>query len=157
MDIKSPEERSLNMSKIRNSNTKPEIYLRSLLHQKGLRFRINYKDLPGKPDIYFPKKKVAIFVHGCYWHRHEDCKYAYTPKTNVEFWVNKLEKNKEHDREVVEQLHKLEIRVLTVWECTIEKMMRDDNVKEVEMENIFNFINNSSSNNILNIQVLFGI
>ena len=145
MDIKSTEDRSLNMSKIKNCNTKPEIYLRSLLHQKGLRFRINYKDLPGKPDIYFSKRKVAIFVHGCYWHRHEGCKYAYMPKTNVEFWTTKLEKNKEHDREVVEQLNKLNVRVLTVWECTIEKMMKNAAIKEVIQNEIICFICNGVS------------
>ena len=144
MDIKSPEERSRNMSKIKGSNTKPEIYLRSLLHQQGFRFRVNYKDLPGKPDIYFPKKKVVIFIHGCYWHRHEGCKYAYTPKTNVDFWINKLERNKEHDQEIVEQLNELGIRVLTVWECTIEKMMKNITTREIIREDIIDFMHNNT-------------
>jgi DNA mismatch endonuclease (patch repair protein) len=126
MDIKSPEERSRNMAKIKNANTKPEMHIRSLLHRQGFRFRVNYKKLPGKPDIYFPGKKVAVFIHGCYWHRHEGCKYAYTPKTNVEFWTTKLERNREHDREVTDQLNGLGIRVLTIWECAIAVNGRND-------------------------------
>jgi DNA mismatch endonuclease (patch repair protein) len=134
MDIKSPEERSRNMAKIKNANTKPEMHIRSLLHRQGFRFRVNYKGLPGKPDIYFSGKKVAVFIHGCYWHRHEGCKYAYTPKTNVEFWTAKLERNREHDREVIEQLNELGIRVLTIWECAIAANGRNDLelVKSVE-------------------------
>ena len=89
-------------------------------------------------------EEYAIFIHGCYWHRHKGCKYAYTPKTNVEFWTNKLEKNKEHDREVVEQLNKLGIRVLTVWECTIEKMMKGTEEKDFELEKIISFLRNET-------------
>lgn len=79
-DIKSPEERSRNMAAIRSKDTKPEVYLRKLLFAQGYRYRKNYKKIPGHPDIYLPKYRTAIFVHGCFWHRHQGCKYAYMPK-----------------------------------------------------------------------------
>lgn len=126
MDIKSPKERSYNMSRIKNANTRPEKFIKSLLFNKGLRYRVNYLDLPGKPDIYFPRKKVAIFVHGCYWHRHTGCKYAYTPKSNVNFWMKKLEENKQRNEVVNSQLVAMGIRVLVVWECTVKKMNKDE-------------------------------
>ena len=85
-DIKSPIERSRNMAAIHGQNTKPEMYLRKLLFAHGFRYRKNYKELPGHPDIYLPKYRTAIFVHGCFWHRHKGCKHAYMPKSNVEFW-----------------------------------------------------------------------
>ncbi|MEM5773416.1 MAG: hypothetical protein AAGU05_00335, partial [Anaerolineaceae bacterium] len=84
-----------------------------------------YKDIEGKPDLYFPRFKTAVFVHGCYWHRHIGCKYAYTPKTNIEFWANKLEGNRRHDEEVLKGLSAQKIRVLIIWECTIRKMRKD--------------------------------
>ncbi|MBU1162905.1 MAG: DNA mismatch endonuclease Vsr, partial [Proteobacteria bacterium] len=86
MDIISKEKRSWNMSRIRGKDTKPEIIVRSMLHRMGYRFRLHRKDLPGKPDIVLPKYKTVIFVHGCFWHRHKGCKYAYTPKSRVKFW-----------------------------------------------------------------------
>jgi len=104
MDIKSPAARSYNMSKIKNIKTKPEMFIRSLLYKNGFRYRANYTALPGKPDLFFTKEQVAIFVHGCYWHRHTNCKYAYTPKTNLDFWLPKLKKNELHDKEIVKQL-----------------------------------------------------
>ena len=146
MDIKSPEERSRNMAKIKNANTKPEIYIRSLLHKHGLRFRVNYKDLPGKPDLWFPSKKVAVFIHGCYWHRHEGCKYAYTPKTNVAFWTTKLEGNRKHDMAVVEQLNELGIRVLTIWECSVKKAMHENNGNNTILSDILEFLNGDKCN-----------
>ena len=85
-DIKSPEERSRNMAAIRSKDTKPEVYLRKLLFAQGYRYRKNYKKIPGHPDIYLPKYRTAIFVHGCFWHRHQGCKYAYMPYSNIEFW-----------------------------------------------------------------------
>jgi DNA mismatch endonuclease (patch repair protein) len=112
MDIKTKEKRSQNMAKIQAKNTKPEIYIRSALHKLNLRFRVNYKDINGQPDLYFTKKKVAIFVHGCYWHRHENCKYTYMPKSNMEFWNTKFESNKNRDRLVINSLMQEGIRVL---------------------------------------------
>jgi DNA mismatch endonuclease (patch repair protein) len=107
------------MSKIRSKNTKPEITLRKALFAKGFRYRLNDKRLPGKPDIVLPKYKTVIFVHGCFWHKHEDCKYAYTPKTNTEFWVNKIISNRERDKVNAEKCKNIGWKVLTVWECEI--------------------------------------
>lgn len=130
MDIKSPERRSQNMAKIRSRNTKPEVYLRKLLFKKGYRYSLNKKGLPGTPDLYFRKYNTVIFVHGCFWHRHQKCKYAYMPKSNIEFWQEKFNNNIERDKRQLEELEKLYIRVLIVWECTIRKMK-----KEPEFEN----------------------
>jgi DNA mismatch endonuclease (patch repair protein) len=85
------------MSRIKDRNTKPEIIVRKALHRLGYRFRLHRKDLPGRPDIVLPKYKTVIFVHGCYWHRHKGCKYAYTPKSRVEFWERKFKENSERD------------------------------------------------------------
>ena len=91
------EARSRNMSAIKSKNTKPEIIVRKLLHSMGYRFRLHKKDLPGSPDIVLPKYKTVIFVHGCFWHRHHNCKFATTPKTRTEFWENKFKENIERD------------------------------------------------------------
>ena len=91
------EQRSRNMSAIKSKNTKPEIKVRKVLHSMGYRFRLHSKDLPGSPDIVLPKYKTVIFVHGCFWHRHENCKYASTPKTRKEFWNKKFTENKKRD------------------------------------------------------------
>lgn len=141
MDIKSPEERSLNMSKIKNKRTKPEMYIRSLLHRRGLRYRVNCAALPGKPDLYFSTRKVAVFVHGCYWHRHPGCKYAYTPKSNQKFWIPKLEGNRRHDEQVIKQLCEQGIRVLVIWECTIKQMEKDMEIQKRITEGIMLFLN----------------
>lgn len=113
------------MSGIKGKNTKPELLLRSALHAQGFRFRIQRKDLPGKPDIVLPKYKTIIFVHGCFWHRHPGCKYAYTPKSNVEFWTNKLEGNVTRDRLTEQTLEEMGWRVLIVWECEIKTLLEN--------------------------------
>ncbi len=140
MHIKSHEARSRNMSRIKSKNTQPELYIRSLLYKQGLRFRINYKEIKGKPDIYFPKYKTALFVHGCYWHQHKDCKFAYTPKTNIEFWTNKLEGNHRHDKNVYTTLNSQDIRILIIWECTIRKMRKDINLEQLVINEAKTFI-----------------
>jgi DNA mismatch endonuclease (patch repair protein) len=140
MDIKSPAARSYNMSKIKNIKTKPEMFIRSLLYKNGFRYRANYTALPGKPDLFFTKEQVAIFVHGCYWHRHTNCKYAYTPKTNLDFWLPKLKKNELHDKEIVKQLTYKNIRTLIIWECTIKKMQKDECFCYEMLNSIVNFI-----------------
>jgi len=121
VDIWSKEKRSDVMSKIRSTNTKPEKLLRSLLHSKGLRFRIHRKDLPGKPDIIFPKQKLAIFVHGCFWHYHKDCNEGRIPSSNSKFWKDKLEKNILKDEKAIKDLIKIGWNVVVVWECEIER------------------------------------
>ena len=120
MDRLTPEHRSWNMSRIRSSNTKPERMVRSLLHRLGYRFRLNRKDLPGTPDIVLPRHKAVVLVHGCYWHRHPGCRYAYTPKSRVEFWQAKFAANVERDKRVEAELVALGWRVFTVWECEVK-------------------------------------
>jgi DNA mismatch endonuclease (patch repair protein) len=107
------------MSKIRSKNTKPELALRKALFARGFRYRVNVPNLPGKPDIVLSKYKTVIFLHGCFWHRHEGCKYAYTPKTNTKFWVDKITSNAERDKVNAEKLSALGWNIVTVWECEV--------------------------------------
>ncbi|NCC73248.1 MAG: DNA mismatch endonuclease Vsr [Sphingobacteriia bacterium] len=118
-------QRSKNMSKIKSKNTMPEIYIRSSLFKTGLRYRVNVANVEGKPDIFFPKQKAAIFIHGCFWHRHDNCVYAYTPKSNIEFWEKKISDNRLRDTLVIEALKKRGISTLIIWECTIKHMKKD--------------------------------
>ena len=101
------------MSKIRSKNTKPELALRKALFARGFRYRVNAPNLPGKPDIVLPKYKTVIFLHGCFWHRHDDCRYAYTPKSNKKFWVDKITSNKERDKINFQKLTYLGWNVIT--------------------------------------------
>ena len=105
------------MSRIRSRDTGPELLVRSALHRAGYRFRLHSKDLPGRPDIVLPKYHTVVFVHGCFWHRHKGCRFAYTPKSRVAFWNNKFRGNIERDRRTSTALRKLGWRVVTVWEC----------------------------------------
>ena len=111
------EQRSRNMSAIKSKNTKPEITVRKLLHSMGYRFRIHSKNLPGSPDIVLPKYKTVIFVHGCFWHRHENCKYSSTPKTRKEFWENKFNDNKRRDQKIQKEIIDLGWKFFIIWEC----------------------------------------
>ncbi len=115
------EQRSRNMSAIKSKNTKPEIAVRKLLHSMGYRFRLHRKDLPGSPDIVLPKYKTVIFVHGCFWHRHENCKYASTPKTRKEFWENKFKLNLKRDAEVQEKIKSIGWQSVVIWECELKE------------------------------------
>ena len=121
MDRFSRAKRSEVMSRIRSKGTKPEIFVRHLLFERGFRYRLNRSDLPGKPDIVLPKWKTVVFVNGCFWHAHADCKKATVPETNVEFWTRKLETNKERDRREYDELISLGWRVLVVWQCACLK------------------------------------
>ena len=114
------EQRSRNMSAIKSKNTKPEIKVRKILHSMGYRFRLHVKDLPGSPDIVLPKYKTVIFVHGCFWHRHENCKYATTPKTRKEFWVSKFKENVIRDKSHQKKLSAIGWKIIIVWECEIK-------------------------------------
>ena len=109
------------MSKVKSKNTKPELQVRSWLHKRGFRFRLHRKDLPGIPDIILPKYKIAIFVHGCFWHQHPGCKKATIPRTNHKFWKQKLERNVERDNEHDDQLKRQGWKVITLWECDVKK------------------------------------
>lgn len=120
-DTLTPEKRSWNMSRIKGKNTNPEVCLRSLLHQAGFRFRIHADNLPGKPDIVLPHYKKVIFVNGCFWHRHENCKYAYIPKSRQNFWQEKFARTVLRDQEKAEKLIQKGWQVLTVWECELKK------------------------------------
>ena len=114
------EQRSRNMSAIKSKNTKPEIKVRKVLHSMGYRFRLHRKNLPGSPDIVLPKYKTVIFVHGCFWHRHENCKYASTPKTRQEFWEAKFRENINRDKLNQENLSSKGWKIIVVWECEIK-------------------------------------
>ena len=109
------------MSRITGKNTKPEILLRSLLHREGFHFRLHDKRLPGKPDIVLPRFRTVIFVNGCFWHRHSNCKYAYTPKSRQEFWLNKFQGTVQRDQEKQKMLTDLGWQVLVVWECELKR------------------------------------
>lgn len=137
-----PMSRSENMARVKSKNTKPEIFLRKLLWHKGFRYRINYKGLPGRPDIYFPKYKTAIFVNGCFWHMHENCKYSSIPKNNHEFWKSKLEGNAERDKRNYAQLESMGIKTIVVWGCTIKRMMKNTVFSEEYIGNILSEITN---------------
>lgn len=120
-DKLTPERRSWNMSRIKGKDTKIEVEVRKYLFSKGYRFRKNDKRYPGKPDIVLPKYHVAIFVHGCFWHRHEGCKDATTPKTRTEFWLEKFDKNVKNDQIKQEKLRELGWKVIVIWECELKK------------------------------------
>ena len=140
MDIKSPEERSKNMAAIRNKDTKPEIAFRKMLFARGYRYRKNVNYIPGHPDLWLAKYHTAIFVHGCFWHRHEGCKYAYMPKSRIDFWEGKFKRNIEHDADVWGMLQKERVRELIVWECTIRNMMKSQAVRENVMCQVEEFL-----------------
>ena len=143
MDKISPEARSRNMSRIRGKNTEPEKYIRRLLYHAGFRYRIHYKDLPGKPDVYFSKYRTVLFINGCFWHRHLGCRFATTPKSNREFWESKFARNVERDKAAYEKLEKEGYKVIVIWECTVRQMMKEHDyeketlavlIREIEKE-----------------------
>ncbi|MGN0363885.1 MAG: very short patch repair endonuclease [Bilifractor sp.] len=135
MDIKSVEARSMNMSHIRGKDTTIETEVRRYLFSKGFRFRKNDKRYPGHPDIVLPKYKTVIFVNGCFWHRHPGCKYAYTPKSNIEFWEKKFEKNVSNDKRDKELLENMGWHVIIVWECELKtEERRKQRLERLEAE-----------------------
>ncbi|MEI3559557.1 MAG: very short patch repair endonuclease [Akkermansia muciniphila] len=123
MDSLTPEQRSHNMAAVKSKNTQPELALRKLLFAQGYRFRIQRKDLPGTPDIVLPKYRTVIFVNGCFWHRHENCRYATTPSSNVTFWKKKFEANVKRDTVNYEKLKTLGWNVLIIWGCEMKKII----------------------------------
>lgn len=120
-DIVNRATRSRMMSGIREKNTVPELTVRRYLHATGLRYRLNVGTLPGKPDLVFPMHRTVVFVHGCFWHRHAGCRYAYVPATRRTFWLAKFAANMERDRDVGRKLRKAGWRVLTIWECRLDE------------------------------------
>ena len=135
MDVHDKKTRSYNMSCIKGKNTKPEEIVRKALFSNGFRYRKNDSRLPGTPDIVLPKYRTVIFVNGCFWHGHKGCKYFVVPKTNTEFWFNKINSNIDRDAIKATQLRELGWQVITVWECELKKDKR-----EHTLENIINKI-----------------
>ncbi|MFZ5883140.1 MAG: very short patch repair endonuclease [Chloroflexota bacterium] len=139
-DTLTPPERSKRMSRIRAKDMRPEMLVRRLVHGMGYRYRLHVSNLPGKPDLVFPGRKKIIFVHGCFWHRHEGCSLARLPKTRLDFWLPKLESNRQRDKRVLEQLQALGWDVLVVWECELKAHAR-------LMEKLRNFLEGTGENN----------
>ena len=120
-DRLSRKHRSWNMSRIRGKDTAPERLVRSALHRAGYRFRLHSEPLPGRPDLVLPKYRTVVFVHGCFWHRHSGCRFAYTPKSRTAFWNAKLDANVKRDRRTARELRGLGWKVITVWECEADR------------------------------------
>ena len=131
MDVHSPEQRSYNMSRIKGKNTKPELIVRKWLWSQGYRYRLHRKDLPGKPDIVFSGRKKVIFVHGCFWHKH-NCRYFKWPETNPEFWKKKINENVRRDQKNYQDLIADGWHYFVVWECEIRQ--KDTNVFDLLRE-----------------------
>lgn len=119
-DVHSKQQRSYNMSRIRSTDTKPEMLVRRFLHAQGLRYTLHSKKLPGRPDIVLPKYRTVIFVHGCFWHGHARCKYYVVPKTRTDWWLHKINTNKTNDAKAVKALKKDGWKIITVWECKLK-------------------------------------
>ncbi|WP_309955079.1 MULTISPECIES: very short patch repair endonuclease [Variovorax] len=122
MDSVSPLRRSEIMGRVRSQDTKPELLVRRLVHSMGYRYRLHAKDLPGKPDLVFRSRRKVIFVHGCFWHRHRDCSLARLPKSREDFWLPKLEANRQRDIKIEQSLHDSKWAVLVLWECELGKL-----------------------------------
>jgi DNA mismatch endonuclease (patch repair protein) len=124
VDFLSPSERSKRMASIRSTNTSPELGLRRNLHKLGLRYTLGNKLLPGKPDLVFPRHRAIVFVHGCFWHRHQGCSICTTPKSNTPFWQNKFDRNVARDARVSTELEMMGWRVFVAWECELQSGVR---------------------------------
>jgi DNA mismatch endonuclease (patch repair protein) len=131
-DVHSKEVRSYNMSRIRSKNTKPEMLVRKFLHKKGFRYRLHVKDMPGKPDIVLPKYKTVIFIHGCFWHGHEGCKYYVVPKTRTEWWLNKITGNINNDTKAEKNLRSDGWNIIKLWECELKKITVEVTLSHLE-------------------------
>lgn len=129
VDFVTKEKRSEIMRAVGTKNTRPEIRLRSIIHSLGYRFRLHRKELPGTPDLVFPKYKKVVFVHGCFWHGHEGCPKARLPKSNTEYWKNKIENNRARDQRTIDELEALGWKSSVVWQCEIKKK-NEDKLKE---------------------------
>lgn len=140
-DFMTPEQRHVNMSRIKGTDTSPEIFVRKLLFKEGYRYRIQVKRIPGKPDIWLRKYNTAIYVNGCFWHRHENCRYAYMPKSRVGFWEKKFKQNMERDVINRNKLADLKIKCLIIWECSVRKIKKNPNYEEAFCNTIVDFLN----------------
>ena len=133
-DNHSKETRSYNMSRIRSKNTKPEEIVRKYLFSKGLRYRKNDKRFPGHPDIVLPKYKVVIFINGCFWHMHEGCNKFVLPKSNIDYWLPKLMRNKQRDLLNIKSLEEAGWKVITLWECELKKKLLQQRLQSLLVE-----------------------
>ena len=133
-DRHSKETRSYNMSQVKSRETKPEVFVRKYLFANGFRYRKNDSRLPGHPDIVLPKYKTAVFINGCFWHQHENCKYSALPETNKEFWKKKLETNKRRDIEKTKQLEFAGWRVIVVWTCELKPKDRENRAEKLSKD-----------------------
>lgn len=131
VDVHTPETRSYNMSKIRGRDTKPEEILRKGLFAQGFRYRKNDNRLPGKPDLVLPKYRTVIFVNGCFWHKHDGCRYFKWPQNNAEFWKSKIEGNVARDKKTIAELEKMGWNVVVVWECQLKPKERNNTIEMI--------------------------
>jgi len=130
-DVHEPEVRSYNMSQIKGKDTKPELLVRKYLHSKGFRFRLHDNRLQGKPDVVLRKYHTLIFIHGCFWHGHEGCKYFVVPKTRTSWWLHKINRNKEKDFESYTALQKEGWKIITIWECELKKDKKEKTLERL--------------------------
>lgn len=130
-DVHTPQQRYANMAAIHSKDTKPEMVVRRYLWGHGFRYRLNHPRLPGKPDIVMRKYRTCIFVNGCFWHGHEGCRYYTIPRTNTEFWVSKVKRNKERDLKVQHELAAMGWHSITIWECEIKSVKRENTLKSL--------------------------
>jgi DNA mismatch endonuclease (patch repair protein) len=131
MDVHNKKTRSFNMSKIRAKDTKPEFIVRKFLFSKGFRYKLHDKKLPGHPDIVLKKYKIVVFVNGCFWHGHNNCKYFSIPKTRTDWWKSKIEKNISNDEKNIVELKKLGWKILCVWECELKPNQREETLSSL--------------------------
>lgn len=131
MDKLTKEQRHHCMSAIKGKNTKPELLVRKFLFAHGFRYKLNHPHLPGHPDIVLRKYRTCIFVNGCFWHKHEGCKYFVVPKTRTDFWLNKINRNQECDKEVKKQLSKMGWHSITIWECELKPSNKDKTLESL--------------------------
>ncbi|MBS1510120.1 MAG: DNA mismatch endonuclease Vsr [Bacteroidetes bacterium] len=131
-DVHTSSQRSYNMSRIRSTNTKPELLVRKFLFAHGFRYKLHDKSLPGKPDIVLPKYRTVIFVHGCFWHGHTNCKYFKIPQTRTDWWLNKINTNKAHDAKAVKALKKEGWKVIVLWECDLKAAKIENTYRKLQ-------------------------
>ena len=130
-DVHDKKTRSYNMSQIKATDTKPELLVRKFLHAQGFRYKLHDKTLPGKPDIVLPKYKTVIFIHGCFWHGHSNCKYYVVPKTRTDWWMNKINTNSSNDVKAIKDLKKDSWKIITVWECRLKAGKKEKTLSQI--------------------------
>lgn len=144
-DIFTPEKRHDIMAAVKGKDTKPEMLVRRFLHAAGFRYRLYDRKLPGCPDLVFPSLHTVIFIHGCFWHGHENCKYSHLPKSNEEFWRNKILRNSERDSRVKIELEKQSCNVIVIWECDLKNKSRREEILQNVAKELFNIRNRTYS------------